>query len=254
MASQFFQCSRCRATNAVGSRFCSNCGLAFTQPQPNIQPQKKNNLIGLWIALGCVGLCVLCGGIGVISDSINKTSSDTPAQLASNKPAANVPAASATPTPPPTFADLKIKGEKLLKFERSEYSKDDMAQFDEVMTPLRAIPKESKDYKEAQALNKKLIDKVAVIAAEVVVLGEKPKNSEWDGSVRPAENYLKQALNDYGSSEYISWSPVKKVYIGKEPYWGTMVKLRAKNAFGAYIVKDVVFLIRNGQVVKAEGL
>ena len=266
MATQYFQCPRCRATNAAGSRFCSSCGLAFSQPpppfsqpnfqSPNIPPKKKSGMLALWLVLGCIGLCALCGGLGAILDKTKKdeTAASNSTQLtgATNQAVTNIPAA--TPTPPPTFADLKARAETLLKFSKDEYVKEDLNQFDEVMTPLNSIPKEDKNYKEAQTLHKKLIDKTAPIMAEIVILGPKPENSAYDGSVRPAENYLKEALNDYHSSEYLGWTEVKKVYIGKEPYWGTKVKLRAKNAFGAFIVKDVYFLIRNNQVVKVEGL
>lgn len=257
MASQFFQCPRCQAANAVGSRFCSGCGLAFAQPQqpfnqPNVQPKKKNGLMALWIVLGCVGLCALCGGLGAILDKNKKTetavSNSTQLTGATNQTNTII---QATPTPPPTFAELKAKAQPMLA---ESYEPQDLNGFDQVIKPLREIPKESKDYKDAQKLLDQVIKKVSVIAAEKIVLGPKPENSAYDGSVRPAENYLKQTLNDYSSSEYLSWTTVTKVYIGKEPYWGTKVKLRAKNAFGAFIVKDVIFLIRNNQVVKAEGL
>ncbi len=137
---------------------------------------------------------------------------------------------------------------------KEEHTTADLKDFDAVMAPLREIPKEAKEYKDSQALLKKLIDKSSVIGAEIVVLGEKPENSAWDGSVRPAEKYLKEVLNDYSSSEYLDWTKVAKVYEGKEPYWHTTVRLRAKNAFGAFIVKDIAFWIRRGQVVKVKGL
>lgn len=258
MSSQFFQCPRCRANNIVGSRFCSNCALPFSQSAPstpsnlNAPPKKKSSLIGLWIALGIIGLCGLCGLIGAIRN-INKKeiSSSSTVNTQTNS---NVNVVLATPAPPPTFAELKSKSQPLLNMGNGEHSKEDLKAFDDVMKPLREISKEAKEYKEAQILLKQLINKSSVIGAEILVLGEKPENSPWDGSVRPAEKYLKEVLNDYDSSEYLGWSQVSKIYIGKEPYWGTKVKLRAKNAFGAFIVKEIVFLIRNGQVVKAEGL
>lgn len=258
MSSQFFQCPRCRANNMSGSRFCSNCALPFAQSAPSAPSnlsapsKKKNSLIGLWIALGILGLCGLCGMIGAIGNITKQEVSNASITNTQNNSNANV--ASVTPTPPPTFAELKSKAQPLLNMGNGEHTKEDLKAFDDVMKPLREIPKEAKEYKEAQTLLKQLINKSSVIGAEILVLGEKPENSPWDGSVRPAEKYLKEVLNDYDSSEYLGWSPVTKIYIGKEPYWGTKVKLRAKNAFGAYIVRNIVFLIRNGQVVKAEGL
>lgn len=247
------QCPKCGVANADGTRFCSNCGLSFSQVPPNVPLKKKNSLVGLWVVLGVLGLCGLCGLIGKIGEKnkqeINIASANTNTQINLN---ANV--APPTPTPTPTFAELKSKAQPLLAMSNGEHDAQDLKSFDDVMKPLREIPKEAKEYKEAQTLLKQLINKSSVIGAEIIVLGAKPENSAWDGSVRPAENYLKQTLNDYSSSEYVSWSPVTKIYIGKEPYWATKVKLRAKNGFGAFIVKDIVFLIRNGQVVKAEGL
>lgn len=252
MTSQFFQCPNCQATNANGSRFCSHCGTPFAAPAPPVIPKKQSFPAWAIALIACIGLCGICGAIGNLSDK-NKTqiAVNTSTQNSNNQNAANV---QATPTPPPTFVELKAKAQPLLAMGNGEHSRAELNAFDDVLKPLREIPKEAKEYKEAQKLLDQLIKKSSVIGAEILVMGEKPINSEWDGSVRPAENYLKQVLNDYSSSEYISWSPVAKVYIGKEPYWGTKVKLRAKNAFGAFIIKDIVFLIRNNQVVKAEGL
>lgn len=166
-----------------------------------------------------------------------------------NTNTANV--ANAAPTPPPTFAELKEKGEKLLKFEKGEYLKEDLTQFDEVMTPLRDIPKEDKNYKEAQKLHKKLIDKTAPIAAEIVVLGARPSEIELKIAFN---HYLRSRLNDYDSSEYVNYTPAQKVYVKKEPFWVSILTLRAKNGFGAYMVKDVTMYIRNKEVVLVNGL
>lgn len=122
------------------------------------------------------------------------------------------------------------------------------------MNPIQNIPKDSKDYRAGQALHKRLIDKSSIVAAERIVLGPKPKNSEWDGSVQPVKDYLKANLNDYDSSEFVEWSPVVKTYRGKEPYWVVRLKLRAKNAFGAYILRDTYYFIQMNQVVDTEGL
>lgn len=261
MATQTFYCPRCKVIVNNNNRFCANCGVAFAQTtlqqtnQQFTQPltkqiKRKNDLMGLWIALGIVGFCGVCGFLGFLQDK-NKSGIDlkgTNANLNANI-SSNI---QATPTPASTFADLKTKSESLLKRDNDDIS--DIKEFDDLMQPLRNIPKVSKDYKEAQILNKKLIDKSAVILAEKLVLGPKPENSAWDGSVLAADRYLKEALNDYSSSEYLSWTTVVKIYVGKEPFWVTKAKIRAKNSFGAYIVKEVVFYIRNEQVVKVQGL
>jgi hypothetical protein len=247
------QCNKCGIANPTGTQFCSSCGNNIAVAQQSISPGNKSNLKTILIVLGCIiGSCVLCGIIGAIGNLNKKDIANSSTSNVQNTSNSNV--ALATPTPTPTFAELKSKTQPLLNMGNGEHNKEDLKRFDDVMKPLREIPKEAKEYKEAQALIKQLINKSSVIGAEIVVLGDKPENSSWDGSVRPAEKYLKEALNDYSSSEYLGWSPVTKIYIGKEPYWGTKVKLRAKNAFGAFIVKDIVFFIRNNQVVKVEGL
>jgi hypothetical protein len=87
-----------------------------------------------------------------------------------------------------------------------------------------------------------------------MVLGPKPKNSEWDGRVDPVVEYLKNNLNDYDSSEFVEWSPVTKLEVKGEPFWVVRLKLRAKNAFGGYILKNTFYFIRQNRVVIAEGL
>lgn len=252
MTNQFFKCPRCQAANAVGVRFCSNCGVAYAVPASTASPQpvKKQSFPGWAIALiASVGLCGVCGIVG----SLTNLDKNKP-MVQQSKPSVNQATPFPTPTPKPTFAELKFKGDDLLKFSKNEYEKEDLKPFDDLNSMLREIPKDAKEYKEAQILIKKLIDKSAPIAAEILVLGPKPRNSEWDGRVDPVVEYLKDNLNDYEDSEWLEWSPVTKVTIGKEPYWAVRLKLRAKNAFGGKILKNVVFLIRNNQVVQTTGL
>jgi len=210
--------------------------------------------MAMWIVFGVIGLCAFCGSIGKLGKQNSGETNTSSTGSARSNGNANANIAQSSPTPPPTFAQLKDDATRLLAINQSTYDFVKLDEFDAVMQPLKDIPKDSKDYKEAQSLHKKLIDRVSVIAAERIVLGNKPENSAWDGSVRPAENYLKEVLNDYSSSEYLGWTKVEKIYQGKEPYWQTSVRLRAKNAFGAYIVRDVTFWIRNNQVVKVKGL
>jgi hypothetical protein len=99
-----------------------------------------------------------------------------------------------------------------------------------------------------------LIDKSARITAEILILGPKPKNSAYDGRVDAVVNYLRKNLNGYDSSEFVEWSPVTKMEVKGEPFWVVRLKLRAKNAFGAYLVKDTYYFIRKDKVVTAQGL
>ena len=218
-------------------------------------PKKSNNslFITLGIIFGVLGLCALCGIIGKLNDK--NSNSEVALKSNSSNTVTNIqPAASPTPTPKPTFAELQQRSEPLLKLNKQEYVQDDLKDFDAVMQPLREIPKDAKEYKQAQALNKKLIDKSARIGAELLVLGPKPKSSEWDGRVDPVVRYLRKNLNDYDSSEFVEWSPVTKLEVKGEPFWVVRLKLRAKNAFGGLILKDTYYFIRQNEVVSAEGL
>ncbi len=49
-------------------------------------------------------------------------------------------------------------------------------------------------------------------------------------------------------------APVSKVNVDDQLYWGVRLKLRAKNAFGGYILRDTYYYIRNDQVVFSKGI
>lgn len=254
MATQSFQCPRCQTANAAEARFCSKCGLPLIQqPPPPARP--ANNTKAVWITVGILvavlGSCGICGVIGKLSDNSTKRRVANSNATSSTSPTV---VASPTATPKPTFAELQQRAEPLLRLDKEEYVRDDLGAFDAVIGPLREIPKDAKEYAAAQALIKKLIDKSARITAEILVLGPKPKNSEWDGRVDPVVDYLKNNLNDYDSSEFVEWSPVTKLEIKGEPFWVVRLKLRAKNAFGGYVLKNTFYFIRQNRVISAEGL
>jgi hypothetical protein len=89
---------------------------------------------------------------------------------------------------------------------------------------------------------------------DAAIIGEKPFQSSWDNEVLCVKRYLRDTLNDYDSSEFLEWSEVGKIQVEGEKYWGVRLKLRAKNAFGGYIVKNTSYLIRHDKVVLALGL
>ncbi|MCA1633220.1 MAG: hypothetical protein LC785_06010 [Acidobacteria bacterium] len=94
----------------------------------------------------------------------------------------------------------------------------------------------------------------AALEEEYPGIGPKPQQSGLDGSVQAVDRYLRETLNDYQSAEYVEWSPVTPAKLNGESFWAVRLKLRAKNAFGAKILKDTYFVIRNEQVVSASGL
>lgn len=77
------------------------------------------------------------------------------------------------------------------------------------------------------------------------LLGKKPENSAWDGSVHTVKRYLKDNLKDPDSVQYIEWSPVSMLEHKGENYWAVRVKYRAKNSFGGYVVSNQMALIRH---------
>lgn len=159
------------------------------------------------------------------------------------------------PTPSPTpitdFAELKVKTEKELIRDDDI---PDIKALEQLIGWLEAIPKSSPSYKEAQGVLKRAKVKLELWKTEVDLLGPRPENSKFDGSVDVVDKYLKAVLNDYHNSEYVSWSPVAKVKEKGKPYWMVRLRLRAKNGFGALILRDTYYYIQQGQVVKTVGL
>jgi hypothetical protein len=253
------QCQRCNTANPPDAAFCFRCGGSLSAPPPpqppTGRPTQTSNTRAHWIALAAVvaivGACGLCGIIGKLSDrSTNTANANSNVTIAGN----STPSVSPTAIPTPSFADLQRRAASLIDLNKEEYVRDDLKPFDEVMQSLRAIPKTSKDYAPAQALINRLIQKSARITAEILVLGPKPANSPWDSRVDAVVEYLRANLNDYDSSEFVEWSAVKKIEVKGEPYWGVRLKLRAKNAFGAFLLRDTYYFIRQNHVVRTEGL
>jgi hypothetical protein len=251
MNAQSSQCPKCNTTNPADARFCFRCGEPFAQAPP-AQPRRSETKTA-WLTLGVIvvvfGACGICGIIGKLSDrSANRATGN------SNSPPNPTTVASPSATPKPTFAELQRRAESLLTLQKEEYVEDDLKSYDAAIGPLKEIPKEAKEYSAAQSLIKKLTERAARVTAEILVLGPKPTNSTYDGRVDPVVEYLKDNLNDYDSSEFVEWSPVTKIEVKGEPFWVVRLKLRAKNAFGGYILKNTFYFIRQNKVVSAAGL
>ena len=84
-------------------------------------------------------------------------------------------------------------------------------------------------------------------------MGQKPE-ALTDGKIQAVDEYLSRTLDDPQSSEYITWSPVKIVFEKDEPYWTVGLRLRTKNARGAFVIRNALFYLRKNQVLKADGL
>jgi hypothetical protein len=76
-----------------------------------------------------------------------------------------------------------------------------------------------------------------------------------DGRVPTVVRYLEDNLNDPYSMKLLKWSRVRKVYLAnRQPYWYVTLRLRAKNGFGAYILKEAGFYLRHNKVVFTHNL
>lgn len=77
------------------------------------------------------------------------------------------------------------------------------------------------------------------------------KNSPWDSSVHQVESYLKRTLTDPNSFEVIQWSKVRDMTHNQYGYrYIVMVKYRAKNNYGIYVIESNTFYLdKNGNVV-----
>jgi len=85
-------------------------------------------------------------------------------------------------------------------------------------------------------------------------IGQIP-NQLADGRVPTVVRYLEANLNDPYSMKLLRWSRVRKVYLAnREPYWYVTLRLRAKNGFGAYILKEAGFYLRHNKVVFTHNL
>lgn len=88
-------------------------------------------------------------------------------------------------------------------------------------------------------------EKQAQDRAEETKLGSKPVPSWWDGITPEANEYLRATLKDYDSLKLVECSQVAPW--GADA-WCQRVKYRAKNSFGAYVLEENVFVIKNGAV------
>lgn len=230
-------CPQCNTRNNTPARFCNGCGVQFTVQPTVVQPKKKSNA-GWLVLLLLILPCAICG-IGDAEINKLKLSNVQQQKALSNSK-------TPLPTPTPELTDTQ----KLQKAKSIIESDADDKQIDEAVNLIKTIPKNAKEYKEGQ----KLYNKAVYTITERAVIGAKPMSSGWDGGVSAVKSYLRETLNDYDSSEFLEWSDVAKVYVKKEPFWAVRLKIRAKNSFGGYVVKDAIFYIRQNQVVSSQGL
>lgn len=241
-------CSRCSTSNPPENAYCAQCGAPLQSaqtPSPEWRPPVMSNSVKTMLIAGgiLVGMCALCGIFGGVMEKLNPRPANSNAALVNSTPAVPTP----LPTPEWTAAERLAKAKDMFDDGKGAASREDL---NIIAGHLRAIPQDAPEAKQAKALLPKVEAKLAKIASDEALLGPKPENSGWDGSVRCVDQYLKQTLNDYDSAEYVEWSPVIRMDTKEGPYWAVRLKLRATNAFGGKILKEVLFFIRQNRVVK----
>lgn len=236
-----YPCQRCRFPNAPTNAFCAQCGAQLQPATAGGNVGRSSWATPLLIIIGVFAVAF----IGILTVALFNPEGFAP------PPAASANAAAPPPSPTPSLlppAEVVAKAKQLTDVDATR------SELGQAVDLLSSIPKGAKEYKEAQPLLELARKRWARLAAEDLVLGPKPDNAGWNGKVYCVDHYLKRTLNDYDSAEYLEWSPVTRMDVKREPYWAVRLKLRAKNAFGALIIKDAVFFIRQNEVVNAVGL
>lgn len=123
----------------------------------------------------------------------------------------------------------------------------DKENYELAMKHLSVIPEKAREYREAGRLLKQAGQTFLYEEAA----GPIPARRNYDGKVYCVDYYLKRVLNDYDSAEYLEWRGPAKIKKKGITYWTVQLTLRAKNGFGAKVIKAYTFLIQNNQVVKA---
>ena len=80
------------------------------------------------------------------------------------------------------------------------------------------------------------------------LLGVKPTQIA-NGKVSIVMSYFNEFFHDPYSMRFVRWSKVEKGYHLGVPYWSVYVKYRAKNSFGAYVLSEMIFYIKNNKVI-----
>lgn len=213
-------------------------------------------LIGGVLLIPCL-LIIIPFGLGItlgFLNGIKETLSET--EVASSTPVATQPrpGISPSPTPTPTIKDLRSTIDEFEKVSFKEYETVDMNSLNEIISRLENVPASAREYKESKSLLNRAVAKRSKVRRYLAELNVKPK--VWaDGSLEEVRDYLRYNLNDYNSSEFIGWSALELVVLDNdEPFWKIRLRLRAKNAFGGYIVRDTTYYLQNKIIVRSEGL
>lgn len=81
-------------------------------------------------------------------------------------------------------------------------------------------------------------------------VGNQPSQSEWNGSVKVVEEYIKTNSKDASSIKFIEWSKVCPF----DEFWIVRCKFSGTNSFGAIVTENKWFYIQNDKVVKTKDI
>jgi hypothetical protein len=157
-------------------------------------------------------------------------------------PLAEAAGAPAVQSPPPspagdqaTAAPHPVKltaAQRKAAAEREEKRKAEAAEREEKRKAERAAKKAEKEERARQA-------KAAAEELVRAYCGPEPERSAWDGIYIGVERYFKKIANDPDSVEFTGCTPA--VLKGPPRCWVTECGVRAKNAFGAKILRALTF-------------
>lgn len=156
-----------------------------------------------------------------------------------------------SPTPTPTFDELEAQVDSYRAIALDKYVETDPHSITPTIEELRKIPTGAKNHKEAQRLIQLASETKSQIEQVHQIRDSMPKVLA-DGSLMEVRDYLRSTMNDYDSSEFMGWTPLTILFRDGRPYWVIRLKMRAKNAFGAYVIDDSIYFIRNGTVERTE--
>jgi Outer membrane efflux protein len=75
-----------------------------------------------------------------------------------------------------------------------------------------------------------------------------------NGQIPAVIRYLNDNLNDPYSMKLLKWSKLRIAYKYDQPFWYVTLRLRAKNGFGAYILREAGFYLKKNIVVFTDNL
>ena len=142
------------------------------------------------------------------------------------------------------FGERLIQQEDLNAAEQAVL--DAKAKVEGARQQLAAADKQINDALNAQRQQKEAA--VRLRRSADVLRGPKPTQLP-NGTVPLVLKWFQASLHDPYSARYVHWSKLEKYYWASEPCWVVSVRIRAKNAFGAYVLSDNTFYIRQNRVI-----